>query len=257
MDNSCKNKEHTIFTSATMLSCPKLPGVTKCTKDPWAIRKSSSSPRRKSSLSCRRRKWRRTMPQDEMTVEKARNNLQELKEGDLAGIAKGPPTEDEAQEEAPAEEAFLQLPPNLANKPQLVAKAITKIEEYFRTFDAQSPRTKAKSDWKEADARYRVSKSKANKNPTNQEDNRLANVPSTSFYNSIRITTAGQKAIIYYGDNLPVEYTPAIGSPDFPDDAEAKRIADEQNFLLWYTWHKANVETATKPVLRSEEHTSE
>ena len=189
------------------------------------------------------------MPQDEMTVEQARNNLQELKEGDLAGIAKGPPTEDEAQEEAPAEEAFLQLPPNLAKKTQLVAKAITKIEEYFRTFDAQSPRTKAKSDWKEADARYRVSKSKANKNPTNQEDNRLANVPSTSFYNTIRITTAGQKAIIYYGDNLPVEYTPAIGSPDFPDDAEAKRIADEQNFLLWYTWHKANVETATKAVL--------
>lgn len=144
---------------------------------------------------------------------------------------------------------YADLPPNLAENDTLCATVLDKMREYFTKFKDQAARKQLETDMKSADRMLRVSKTRNRTSATGQQEDTLSNVASTSFYKAIRIITAGQKAMMFYGDSLPVKYEEITGSPDFPNDAEAKRIASEQNLLLRYTFDADKWENKIKDAL--------
>ena len=141
---------------------------------------------------------------------------------------------------------YVELPKNLAKDATLSATVLDKVKQYFVKFRDQAARTQLETDMKSADRMLRVSKTRDRTSATAQQEDTLSNVSSTSYYKAIRIITAGQKAIMFYGSELPVKYEVSPGSSDFRSDAEAQRVAREQNLLLRYTFDQDDWEYKLK-----------
>gem|GEM_PF-3365705 len=138
------------------------------------------------------------------------------------------------------------LPPNLAKKQAIVKKALALVQEKYKLYAAQPARVKLISDMKKADAMARLSRVRNVTDATDQQQDTLSNVASPSFYDSIRAITAGQKSVIFYGNEMPVKYERVYGSTDFPDDEEARRVELQQNMLLRYTFDQGDWWSALK-----------
>jgi len=144
---------------------------------------------------------------------------------------------------------YVKLPPNLAGDTQLTTTVLDKIQEYFTKFKAQDARTQLKTDMKSADRMLRVTKTRDRTSATDQQEDTLSNVSSTSFYNAHRIITAGQRAVMFYGDEMPVIYESIPESPDFETDLESERVAFEQNKTLRYTFDVGHMVSKIKESL--------
>ena len=144
---------------------------------------------------------------------------------------------------------YLELPKNIAEDSTIAATVLDKVKEYFTKFRDQAARTQLETDMKSADRMLRVSKTRDRTSATDQQEDTLSNVSSTSYYKAIRIITAGQKAIMFYGDELPVKYEENPGSTDFKNNEEAKRVTREQNLLLRYTFDQDGLEYKLKNTL--------
>ena len=158
----------------------------------------------------------------------------------------------QAEQDAKASGAdeFLALPENLAGNKKLVDFALDEIKKYYNRFNAQSARTTMKAKLKIADAMLRVTKRRRVTDATDQQEKTRSNVSSTSFYDAHRVIVAGQRSVIFYGEELPVKYEARPCDPkQAATAAEARRVAEEQNLLLRYTWDQANVEKTLKKAL--------
>lgn len=131
---------------------------------------------------------------------------------------------------------YVKLPPNLAGDGELTKIVLDKTQEYFTKFKAQGARTKLETDMKTADRMLRVTKTRDRTSATDQQEDTLSNVSSTSFYNAHRIITAGQRAVMFYGNEMPVKYESIPESPDFNSELEGERVAFGRNKTLRYTF---------------------
>lgn len=130
---------------------------------------------------------------------------------------------------------YVELPANLAKDKKLAGKALEKVIEHFDRFLTQPARIRLLELMTTADAMARVSKRRKVTTATDNQLDTLSNVASTSFYDSLRVITAGQNGMIFYGTEMPVKYEPRLRSQDFENDNEAERVCKEQNALLLYT----------------------
>lgn len=152
----------------------------------------------------------------------------------------------ESLEEIPRD--YVDLPPNLAENEEVAAAFLKAAQMYYQKFRHQGMRDTLRDNMQAADAMYRASKRRDRTQAVDQQQDTLSNVSSTSFYNSIRVTTAGQKAVMFYGDELPARFEPVPKSPDYTDE-EGVRVARHQNALLKYYWEKGQYERALKDSL--------
>lgn len=129
---------------------------------------------------------------------------------------------------------------NFASHTETCKKVLTCATDYLGYFRSQNQRHKFEDDMDTADELYRVAKHRTqHKTDTarNTEDTR-SNVTPASFHADIRTITAGQKSVIL-GDEgeLPMEYAPLPDSDEYTA-AEGRRIAEDQQEVLAYTWEK-------------------
>jgi hypothetical protein len=143
---------------------------------------------------------------------------------------------------------FVQLPPNLAENHELVAKFLSVAQVFGQKFRDQPERITLRDNMKSADAMYRASKRKNRTTSSDQVQDTLSNVSSTSFYDSVRVTTAGQKAVIFSGDELPARYEAPKVATD-AENSERERVASHQNLMLHYYWNLCDWEQRLKTSL--------
>ena len=144
------------------------------------------------------------------------------------------------------ERDHVELPPNLAENRVLVSRLHDLAHQYFTKYQQSSKREKLIEVIREASAMYTVSKRRDRTiKGEDQQSDTLANIPSTSFYKSIRVITAGQTAMMFNGESLPARYAPVPGSEDYTE-GEGRRIADTMNSTMKYTWGKGDFQSKLK-----------
>ena len=142
----------------------------------------------------------------------------------------------------------LELPPNLAENRKLVKKFHTLAYDWFRKHYDHPRRPDLEKRMKSADALYRCSFEKGKSKEADQEEDTLSNVPSPAYFIAIRTITAGQRAALFYGDDLPARYEPDPASDEY-DESEGSRMAKAFNMLLRYTFDQDMVENKIKESL--------
>lgn len=142
---------------------------------------------------------------------------------------------------------FVRLPPNLAGNAGLVDIFAKAMHVFYNKFWQQPQRVTLRDNMKTADAMYRASKRRDRTVNSDQQQDTLSNVASTSFYDSVRVTTAGQRAVMFYGDELPARFEPVKTGDD--DNSERERVALHSNLLLRYYWDCGKWERTLKSSL--------
>jgi len=148
-------------------------------------------------------------------------------------------------EESELERDYVELPTNLAGNIKLCKQSHDTSYQYFTRFNTQAKRLEEIRNLKSFDAMWRASKRRDRTNQTDQQHDSLSNVPSTSYMRAIRTITAGQRAGLFHGEELPARYDPKPGSNDYSND-EGVRIAEAQNLLLRDGWYKDGMENKLK-----------
>lgn len=165
----------------------------------------------------------------------AKQIVENLATGDTSETSDTSETTETTVEQAQIPEV-IPLPKNLATDKKIVKLALAKLNDYLKRYTAQNGRIAFLEKCQIADAMYRVSKRRQFTDADDQKQDTLSNVASTSFYDSMRTITAGQKAVIFYNDELPVKFEKLAGNTVYPNSDEADRLERENNLLLRYTF---------------------
>lgn len=137
------------------------------------------------------------------------------------------------------ERGYVELPPNLAANWKISKVFHDHSFTEFTRVKGQSKREQLEKNMESADAMYRMSKRRSlTEGGSDQQQDTLSNMPSPSYYNAIRTTTAGQKAIFFPEDGtIPAKYLAKPGARDFGGDSqEAERVARGRNIILDNAW---------------------
>ena len=129
---------------------------------------------------------------------------------------------------------------NFAGHKETCKKVLTWAKDYLDYFKSQSQRSRFEDDMDTADELYRVAKTRSQHKSdgvSNTEDTRSQVTPA-SFNSDIRIITAGQKAVVLGNEgDVPMEYAPLPDAMEYTA-IEGRRIAEDQQAVLAYTWVK-------------------
>ena len=141
--------------------------------------------------------------------------------------------------------------PNFADNEETVKKTLEWVKGYLADFKVQGAWTKAETNDDAADEMYRAALTRTQVETdasANKEDTR-SNVSSTSYYRILRVITAGETAVMLGNeDDLPVVYEPDPDTDDYRED-EGRRIAEDQNMLLAYTFNAAKIRDKIRRIL--------
>jgi len=148
---------------------------------------------------------------------------------------------------APKPEAkpkYRQAVQNFANKTETVKKALEWVTNSYNYCKTQPKRERSDDINDIADSMWRVDKTRTAlkaEESENTQDTR-ADFPSTSYFDTVKTITAGEKAVILgNAEELPMEYEPLPGAEGYLE-REGMAIADEQNAVLaWALEKKDNV----------------
>ena len=150
------------------------------------------------------------------------------------------------------EKDYTELPPNLAQNDELVAKFHAQAKEYFTKYQGQASRTDMETYLKDCDAKYRMAQAQDRmfRATSNQKKNTLSHIPSGQYHKTVNIITAGQQSIVFSDDaELPARHDSIDKSADYSAD-EGKRIAEGENLYLRYVWDKQD----WTPIIKSLMH---
>jgi hypothetical protein len=129
---------------------------------------------------------------------------------------------------------------NFADKPEVVEKALAMVQNYKRYCEDQPKRLRNTDIREQADSMWRIDKARtelAVDESANIEDTR-ANYPSTIYNETVKIISAGDKAVILGNEEeMPMSYEPLPDVGGYIED-EGLRVAEEQNTVLAWAFER-------------------